>query len=284
MEDAISSQAQSRSSERRLPGPVESPPVQIAGREISNRYPPYIVAELSCNHSGNLVKALRLIKAAKEAGADAVKLQTYTPEELTSPNHPQLWSLYKRAQTPRGWHGLLFAYARMLDIPIFSSAFSVDGVKFLQKLGSPAIKIASAEACDEELLHAAGATGLPVIVSMGLGKSPPPQADILLHCVACYPSTNEEANLRAINTWSRCFSGGIGLSDHTPGYETAIAATALGAVMIEKHFKLSEEDDCIDADWSLDPENFKKMCQAVRAVWYGMGDGVIRPTCEPRKR
>lgn len=281
----LSAQAQRGSSERRLSGPVESPTVSIAGREISNRLPPYIVAELSCNHGGSIEKAFRLIAAAKDAGADAVKLQVYTPAELTSPNHPELWALYEKAQTPRDWVPALFDFARSLDITAFASAFSVEGVKFLQSLGSPAIKIASAEAGDARLVEAARDTGLPLVVSVGgVDRSYLPYLPskmVWLHCVAQYPSSIETANLRAIKTL-RDWEPLIGLSDHTPGYETAIAATALGAVMIEKHFKLS--DDCIDAAYSLNPDDFSKMCVAVRAIWQGMGDGVIRPTCEPRKR
>jgi pseudaminic acid synthase len=273
-------QAQRGPTEQRLSGPVLARGVSIAGREISAAHPPYIVAELSCNHGGSIGVAKRLILAAKLAGADAVKLQTYTPAELTTPAHQDLWSLYEKAQTPREWHQELFQYAYEQGITIFSSAFSVDGVKFLQGLGAPAIKIASAEATDNDLVLAANETGLPVIVSMGMLDMPLVLADISLHCVAQYPSRIEDANLRVIADWP--WGDNIGLSDHTPGYETAIAATALGAVMIEKHFKL--DDDCIDAAYSLNPTDFAAMCKAVRAIWHGMGDGVMRPTGRARQR
>lgn len=246
--------------------------------------PPYIVAELSCNHGGSLSAAHILIYEAKRAGADAVKLQTYAPGELTTPEHKDLWSLYERAQTPREWHAALFEYAARIGITIFSSAFSVDGVKFLADLGAPAIKIASADIHDEALINAAADTGLPVIASLGMATFKEFSSwgfDVNLHCVARYPSRIEDANLRVITELQQ---GGrlIGLSDHTAGYETAIAATALGAVMIEKHFKL--DDDCIDAAYSLDPNQFADMCKAVRAIWHGMGDGVLRPTGQPRMR
>ena len=288
MEAVIPTEAQRRPAELGLSRPVKGPVVSIAGREIGAHQPPYIVAELSCNHSGDLAKAIRLIHASRDAGADAIKLQTYTPGELTSPAHPELWALYEKAQTPREWHAELFAYAREIGIAAFSSAFSVDGVKFLVELGVPAIKIASAEFNNRDLKRAAHLTRLPVILSMGMADwgmalplARPGNHTILLHCVAQYPSRIEDANLLAIKTLQEV-GGPVGLSDHTPGYETAIAATALGAVMIEKHFKL--DDDCIDAAWSLDPTQFAAMCTAVRAIWKGMGDGVIRPTCEPRKR
>ena len=211
-----------------------------------------------------------------------LQAQTYTPAELTAPKHKELWALYEKAQTPREWHQELFDYAKMIGITIFSSAFSIEGVKFLHELGAPAIKIASAEALDKELVETAHATGLPVIISTGMVDGELPwRGDILLHCVAQYPARIEDANLKAIRTLLR-FGRLVGLSDHTPGYETAIAATALGAVMIEKHFKL--DDNCIDAAYSLTPDEFADMCVAVRAIWKGMGDGVIRPTGQPRQR
>lgn len=244
------------------------------------------MAELSCNHGGSLNKAKNLITAARNVGADAVKLQTYTPDELTTPEHKELWELYDKAQTPREWHQELFDFAHHIGITIFSSAFSVEGVRFLHELGSPAIKIASAEINNDDLIDAACRTGVPVIISTGMAADRGdiiwlPQNAIMLHCIAQYPAKIEDGNLRAIKTLRKLASL-VGLSDHTPGYETAIAATALGAVMIEKHFKL--DDDCIDAAYSLNPEDFGKMCKAVRAIWTGMGDGVIRPTCEPRSR
>lgn len=268
--------------------------IAINGRAITRNLPPYLVAELSANHSGSIDKAKRLIDAAQEAGADAVKLQTYTADELTTREHKELWALYEKAHTPREWHKELFDHARKAGFTIFSSAFSVDGVKFLADLGSPAIKIASAEFNDKLLCGVAYGTGLPLILSTGMASEEweivltPPNV-ILLHCVAHYPSRIEDANLRAIETIRTAslpmdFSADrlVGLSDHTPGYETAIAATALGAVMIEKHFKI--DDDCIDAAYSLDPVQFKNMAVAVRAIHKGMGDGVIRPTGQPRQR
>lgn len=262
--------------------------ISIAGREIGAHMPPYIVADIGPNHGGNIHQAEWLILKAHEAGADAVKLQTYTPAELTTPEHKDLWALYEKAQTPREWHKDLFSLAESIGITIFSSAFSVDGIKFLQDLGAPAIKIASAEATDETLVRAAVDTGLPVIVSLGMCDGLPfygtaCHPDIYLHCVAQYPSKIEDANLRVIKEYSDNWGNVlIGLSDHTPGYETAIAATALGAVMIEKHFKLDE--NCIDAAYSLDPDQFADMCKAVRAIWHGMGDGLITPTGQPRQR
>jgi N-acetylneuraminate synthase len=291
MEACILTTAQRRPSEVELRGPVAVSGIQIAGRPITRELAPYLVAELSCNHSGSIDKAKRLIDAAQEAGADAVKLQTYKPADLTSPKHAALWALYEKAHTPRAWHKPLFDHARKAGVTIFSSAFSVDGVKFLADLGAPAIKIASAEMGDRKLIKAAERTGLPLIISTGLADyetivdlvvSEYIDA-IFLHCVAQYPSRVEDANLNAIKTLQERNGGrDVGLSDHTPGYETAIAATALGAVMIEKHFKV--DDGCIDAAYSLDPDSFRRMAVAVRAIHKGMGDGQIRPTGQPRQR
>ena len=258
--------------------------MQINGRTIGEGQPPYIIAELSCNHNGSLDKAKLMIAMAAAAGADAVKLQTYKPEDLT--NDPELTKLYQKAMTPREWHAELFGHAKRRGITIFSSAFSVEAVKFLEELGTPAHKLASMEIKRCDLRDAMLATGKPVLISTGMATEPQlrrvfGEPDVaLMHCVAQYPSKIEDANLMAIKYLG--IENIVGLSDHTPGYETAIAATALGACIIEKHFKL--DDDCIDAAYSLDPAQFAAMCKAVRAIYKGMGDGVIRPTCEPRKR
>jgi sialic acid synthase SpsE len=256
--------------------------LQINGREIGPNHPPYIIAEISCNHDGSIDKAIELIAAATWAGADAVKLQTYEPSDLT--NDPKLTKLYEKAKTPREWHARLFEFCRSRGVTIFSSAFSVDAVKFLEELGTPAHKLASMEIHRRDLVDAMVATGKPLLVSTGMMR----EEDLhrfdgaaLLHCVSQYPARIEDANLLALGTLAN-YSDVIGLSDHTPGHETAIAATALGADIIEKHIKL--DDDCIDAEYSLNPDQFSAMCVAVRAIYKGMGDGVIRPTCEPRKR
>ncbi len=261
--------------------------MKIAGREIGSHQPPYIISEISANHNGSVVRALELLDAAKEAGADAAKIQTYTPGDLCKPGSP-LWSLYEKAQTPRSWHEGLFRHARNIGLHLFSSPFSVDAVKFLERFDPPAYKIASMEVHQWDMVNAILNTCKPVIVSTGMMNEEDlhywyarPDT-VLLHCIAQYPARIEDANLSAITTMQNECGMPIGLSDHTSGIETAIAATALGAVMIEKHLKLS--DDCIDAAWSLDPAQFKAMAQAVRSVWQGMGDGEIRPSCKPRDR
>lgn len=252
---------------------------------IGRQYAPYIIAELSCNHSGSIEKAKDLIDAAAAAGADAVKLQTYEPSDLT--NDPALTELYKKAKTPREWHAELFDHASKEGITIFSSAFSHEALKFLEELATPAHKVASMEIGRRDLVEAMLATGKPVLISTGMASvfelNRYKRNNVaFLHCVSHYPARIEDSNLRAIPRLMALTGCEVGLSDHTPGYETAIAATALGATIIEKHLKL--DDDCIDAAYSLDPQAFAAMCIAVRAIHAGLGSGDIMPTCEPRKR
>jgi sialic acid synthase SpsE len=275
--------------------------VRIGARKIDYDMPPYIVAEISCNHNGDIKKALDLIDASVAAGADAVKFQTYTPGDLCKPENEDLWRLYERAMTPREWHPELFEHCRKAHITAFSSPFSVHAVEYLEReIQPPCYKIASPEALRPDIVRAVAATGKPVIVSTGALSSEAQIEDlwarlgpsvVFLHCIAQYPARVIDGNFNAITTmkgdgevrdWTPGHEYGllVGLSDHTPGYVAAVAATALGVVMIEKHIKLN--NDCIDSDWSLNPQEFAEMCQNVRDVWHGMGNGQIEATCKPR--
>lgn len=261
----------------------------IAGREISQNLPPYIVAEISCNHNGNIEGAKKLIDAAIWAEADAVKFQTYTPGDLTTPDNKELWALYEKAMTPREWHEELFDYCNRAHMPAFSSPFSVHAVEYLEReIGPEVYKIASPEALRKDICDAVAKTGKPVILSTGALSSEAQVDDlvtrlgpdiVLLHCIAQYPAKVIDGNYQTILTLKK--DGRlVGLSDHSPGHAAPVAATMLGAVMIEKHIKL--DDDCIDAAWSLNPQEFADMAKAVRDVWHGIGDGNIRATCKPR--
>lgn len=263
--------------------------MKINGRTIGYSLPPYIVAEISCNHNGELSKAKDLIDIAIASGADAVKFQTYTPGDLTHEGS-ELWSLYEKAMTPREWHEELFAYCHHAHMPAFSSPFSTHAVEYLKTvIGPPCYKIASPEALRSDIVSAVASTGKPVIVSTGALSSESQIDDleiklgpdvVFLHCIARYPAKVIDGNYNAIQTLKK--NGRlIGLSDHTPGYAAAVAATVLGVVMIEKHIKI--DNDCIDAAWSLDGKEFEQMCNTVRDVWHGMGDGQIEATCQPRK-
>jgi len=262
--------------------------MKIQGRKIGYDLPPYLVAEISCNHNGHIEKAKDLIDAAIWAGADAVKFQTYTPGDLCKPDS-ELWALYEKAMTPREWHEELFEYCRHAHMPAFSSPFSVHAVEYLERtISPPCYKIASPEALRADIVEAIAKTGDPVIVSTGALSSMAQIEDlevrlgpdvVFLHCIAEYPAKVIDGNFAALKTLKQ--NGRlVGLSDHSPGLVAPVAATALGVVMIEKHIKI--DDDCIDAEWSLNRQEFADMASAVRDVWHGMGDGQIRATCKPR--
>jgi len=257
---------------------------------------PFIVAEMSGNHKGEIARAIRLIDAAKAAGADAVKIQTYTADTITLDcDRPEfrleggLWKgrtlhdLYREAHTPWDWHPALFDHARRIGIPIFSSPFDPTAVDLLESLDAPAYKIASFEIVDLGLIARAAATGKPLIISTGmaaLGEIGEAVAAVrqvgdnpvaLLHCVSGYPTPVEDCDLRTIPHLAQAFGLPVGLSDHTHGVAVPVAAVALGAVMIEKHFTLDRSEGGVDADFSLEPHEFKVMADACRTAHAALG-------------
>ncbi|WP_348771427.1 pseudaminic acid synthase [Azospirillum sp. SYSU D00513] len=267
--------------------------VTIDGRPIGPGHPPYLIAEMSGNHKGELSRAIALVEAAAAAGADAVKLQTYTADTITIDhdgpgfrlegglwNGRTLHDLYREAHTPWDWHAPLFARARELGITIFSSPFDETAVELLEGLDAPAFKIASFEIVDLPLIRRAARSGRPLIVSTGLATlgevaeaveaaGTAPLA--LLHCVSGYPTPPEDCNLRTIPHLSEAFGLPVGLSDHTRGVAVPVAAVALGATVIEKHFTLSRADGGVDADFSLEPDEFRAMAEAARTAWSALG-------------
>ncbi|PIF03810.1 MAG: pseudaminic acid synthase [Arcobacter sp.] len=250
----------------------------------------YIIAELSANHNGNLQTALDTIKAAKEIGANAIKIQTYTADTLTLNSNKEdfiikggtlwdgksLYELYKEAYTPWGWHKELFEYARNLDIDIFSSPFDKSAVDFLEQFNPSAYKIASFEITDYELIRYTASKMKPIIISTGIAtideiqdavdicRSVGNHQIILLKCTSAYPAPLEEANLVTIPNLAQTFGVISGFSDHTLGSIAPIVATTLGAKVIEKHFILDKSIGGADADFSLDKEEFSVMIKAVR--------------------
>lgn len=262
--------------------------MKINGREIGPNHPPYVIAEISANHNGSLDRALRLIDAAKYAGADGVKFQCYEASTITldcdGPGFvledgpwkgKRLFDLYRKAQTPFAWFPALFERARAIGITAFSSVFDRSSIDLLESLGCPAYKIASFELTDLPLIRYAASTGKPIILSTGMGSEQEiNQAwrtiraltdGIALHCVSGYPTPASESNLTLIALW-RASGTPVGISDHTTGIEIPIAATALGACVIEKHLKL-DRARTVDSAFSLVPNNFKAMVDAVRNTW-----------------
>ena len=250
----------------------------------------YIIAELSANHNGSLQTALDTIKAAKEIGANAIKLQTYTADTITIDckkddflisggtfwDGKSLYELYKEASTPWEWHKELFDYARSIDIDIFSSPFDKRAVDFLQLLNPTAYKIASFEITDYELIRYTASKGKPIIISTGIAtideiqdavdicRSVGNNGIILLKCTSAYPAPLEDANLKTIPNLAETFGVISGFSDHTLGSTAPIVAVTLGAKVIEKHFILDKSIGGADADFSMDKQEFAEMIRAVR--------------------
>jgi len=266
---------------------------------------PFVIAEMSGNHKGEIGRAIRLIDAAREAGADAVKIQTYTADTITLDcDRPEfrigggLWEgrtlhdLYREAHTPWDWHEALFAHAARVGIPIFSSPFDPTAVDMLERLGAPAYKIASFEIVDLPLVRHAARTGKPLVVSTGmasLGEIAEAVAAVreagdnplaLLHCTSGYPTPPEDIHLRTIPHLAEAFGVAAGLSDHTHGIAVPVAAVALGATVIEKHMTLSRAEGGVDADFSLEPHEFKAMVEACRTAHAALGrvDYTLKPS------
>lgn len=271
--------------------------VTIDGREISQRVSPYIVAELSANHNGSMDTAIELITRAKQCGAHAIKLQTYTPDTLTVKSELDdfkimkglwagrtLYELYDWAHTPWDWHEKLFSHARAIGLTIFSTPFDETAVDLLETLDAPAYKIASFEAVDLALIKYAASKSKPLIISTGMAsfveigealeaaRSSGAQDIILLHCVSSYPAPAEEYNLRTVTDMAEQFDVLVGLSDHTLDNSTAVTSVAMGGVFIEKHFTLDRSGGGPDDSFSLEPDDLKQLVSQTKTAWQALGD------------
>lgn len=271
--------------------------ISIAGRSIGPGKPTYVIAEMSANHNQNFDQAVRILKAVKDTGADAVKLQTYTPDTITMDcdsdlfriakgslwEGKNLYKLYGEAYTPWAWQPKLKQVADELGLPLFSTPFDDTAVDFLEQMKVPAHKIASFELVDTGLLRKVAGTGKPIIMSTGMATLAEIDEAVrtlreagctqlaLLKCTSAYPSPPEEMNLRTIPHLSEAFGVPVGLSDHTLGISVPVAAVALGACIIEKHFTLTRSTPGPDSVFSLEPHEFKQMVEAIRTAEKALG-------------
>ncbi|MFJ7669469.1 pseudaminic acid synthase [Lysinibacillus sp. NPDC097195] len=279
--------------------------IKIANREIGRHTKPFIIAEMSGNHNQSLERALHLVELAAEAGVDALKLQTYTPDTITLDVHTgeffiqedgnlwkgnSLYNLYKEAYTPWEWHKEIFAKAQELGLLAFSSPFDETAVDFLETLNVPAYKIASFENVDIPLIRKVARTGKPMIISTGMATAA--ELDeavraaheegndqiILLKCTSTYPATPANSNLVTIPHLREMFNTEIGLSDHTMGVGVSVTAVALGATVIEKHFTTSRAEGGVDSAFSMEPHELKMLVEETERAWQSLGNVSYGPT------
>lgn len=272
--------------------------MQINGREISRSQRPYLIAEMSGNHNHSLGRALEIVTAAAESGADAIKLQTYTADTLTLDvdmpgfvieDEKSLWhgrrlyDLYGEAYTPWEWHAPIMEHAKSLGIDCFSSPFDASAVDFLEGLNVPAYKIASFELVDLPLVRKVAETGKPMILSTGMAsvieigealrvcREAGNDQLCILKCTSTYPATPENTHIATIPNMRDAFGCEVGLSDHTMGTGVAVGATVLGSVLVEKHFTLARADGGVDSAFSLEPAEFRLLREETERAWQALG-------------
>ena len=270
--------------------------MKINNREINKNNPPYIIAEMSANHNGNIDNAYKIIDMAKQCGANAVKMQTYTPDTITMNiksnefkidgglwDGRYLYDLYDEAHTPWSWHKPLFIHAKKIGITIFSSPFDNTAVDLLEDLDAPAYKIASCEAIDLPLISYVAQTGKPMIISTGMADENEIKEAVhtarkggckelaILHCVSGYPAPAGDYNLKTLVDMQEKFGLVTGLSDHTIDNTTAIASIALGGAIIEKHVTLDRNGGGPDDSFSLEPKGLSELCKGAKIAWESLG-------------
>jgi N-acetylneuraminate synthase len=272
--------------------------IRIGSRLVGPEQRPFVVAEMSGNHNQSLERAMAIVEAAARAGADAVKMQTYTADTMTLDMDERefrieeadslwrgksLYQLYQEAHTPWEWHAPLFERCKALGMVGFSSPFDASAVDFLESLGVPCYKIASFENTDLPLIRKVASTGKPVIISTGMASEEELAESvaaaraagcrdlILLKCTSTYPASCDNTNLRTIPDMARRFSCVAGLSDHTAGIGAAVASVAMGAVLIEKHFTLRRADGGVDSAFSLEPDELRSLVVETERAWQALG-------------
>lgn len=284
-------------------------PIQVAHYTISPQHRPFVIAEMSGNHNQSLERALEIVDAVADAGAHALKLQTYTPDTITFNGQSEefyirddkslwadknLYKLYQDAYTPWEWHQPIFEHAQKRGMVAFSSPFDTTSVDFLESLNVPLYKIASFENTDHILLKRVAQTGKPVIMSTGVASVADLEESVrvlrengcrdlvLLKCTSTYPATPESTNLRTIPHMRELFNVPVGLSDHTMGIGAAVAAVALGAVVLEKHVTLRRADGGVDSAFSLEPDELKSLVVETERAWLAMGQ--VNYTLTPKEQ
>jgi pseudaminic acid synthase len=284
--------------------------MKIGHRGIGREHRPYVIAEMSGNHNQSLDRALAIVDAAADAGADAIKLQTYTAETMTLDSTApgfviedpkslwagrQLYELYEEAHTPWDWHHAIFERASARGLHAFSTPFDETAVDFLETLDVPAYKIASFECTDLPLIRKVAVTGKPMIISTGMAslaeidetvrtaRAAGAKHIVLLKCTSTYPAAPENTNLATIPVLRQAFACEVGLSDHTMGCGAAIAAVALGAVVVEKHFTLARADGGVDSTFSLEPAELALLRTETQRAWQAMGGVVFGGTAAEKK-
>jgi pseudaminic acid synthase len=284
--------------------------VKIAQHAIGPDERPFVIAEMSGNHNGDLDRALSIVDAVAASGAHALKLQTYRPDTLTidadapafrlSSGHDlwggqRLYDLYEKAHTPYEWHAAIFQRAHERGLTVFSAPFDRSAIDLLEDLGAPAYKIASSELVDLPLIRLAARTGKPLIISTGMATIGEIDAAVraareagceslaLLACTAAYPAPPADSNLRRIPVLAQAFGVPVGLSDHTPGIGVPIASVALGACLVEKHVTLSRADGGVDSQFSLEPAELAELVTESRRAWAALGGTAIGPTPAERE-
>ena len=286
------------------------PSFKIGHRAIGLDAPPFVIAEMSGNHNQSLDQALRIVEAAAKAGAHALKLQTYTADTMTlNVRMPgfviddpkslwvgrQLYELYEEAHTPWAWHQPIMERAAKHGVHCFSTPFDFSAVDFLESLNVPAYKIASFENTDLPLIRRVAATGKPIIMSTGMAtageideavraaREAGCQDLVLLKCTSTYPATAENTNVSTISHLRALFGCEVGLSDHTMGCGVSVAATALGATVIEKHFTLRRADGGVDANFSMEPQELQQLREETERAWQAVGQVSYGPTSAEMK-